>query len=171
MISPNVRKDGFQHPRIFGLWNPQSGKVLLVKSKILGFGICDSRNPESCWQLESRWKFHIWQVLRKAVPGMWFHSVESRIHDCLGFPYYVWKSHVRLLFVEKKNVTDIFIKTLICFFLFFSCSTSEDCDECGDYVRHVFSIVTGSLAVISLLIVLFFQESKSTQKINGEDSL
>ena len=73
--------------------------------------------------------------------------------------------------MDKKNVTDIFIKTLICFFRFFSCSTSEDCDECGDYVRHVFSIVTGSLAAISLLIVLFFQGSKSTQKINGEDSL
>ena len=53
MISPNVRKDGFQHPGIFGLWNPQSGKVLLVKSKILGFGICDStqgiRNPADSW--------------------------------------------------------------------------------------------------------------------------
>ena len=102
---------------------------------------------------------------------MWFQSMESRIQACLGFPYYVNKSHVRLLLVGKINVTDIFIKTLVCFFLFFSSSTSEDCDECGDYVRHVFSIVTGSLAAISLLIVLFFQGSKSTQKINGEDSL
>ena len=53
MISPNVRKDGFQHQGIFGPWNPESGKVLLVKSKILGFGICDStqriRNPADSW--------------------------------------------------------------------------------------------------------------------------
>ena len=166
MISPNVRKDGFQHPGIFGLWNPESGKVLLVKSKILGFGICDStqgiRNPADSWNPDESSIFDRYSEKQYLECGSTARNPESTT---------VRKSHVRLLFVDKKNVTDIFINTLICFFLFFSCSTSEDCDECGDYVRHVFSIVTGSLAVISLLIVLFFQESKSTQKINGEDSL
>ena len=68
MISPNVRKDGFQHPGIFGLWNPESGKVLLVKSKILGFGICDStqgiRNPADGWNPdESIPKNSTWNVV------------------------------------------------------------------------------------------------------------
>ena len=35
----------------------------------------------------------------------------------------------------------------------FLCSDAENCDECGDYVRHVFSFVPGSLAAISLLVV------------------
>ena len=35
----------------------------------------------------------------------------------------------------------------------FLCSDAENCDECGDYVRHVFSFVLGSLAAISLLVV------------------
>ena len=35
----------------------------------------------------------------------------------------------------------------------FLCSNAENCDECGDYVRHVFSFVPGSLAAISLLVV------------------
>lgn len=39
---------------------------------------------------------------------------------------------------------------------------------CGDYVRHVFSIVPGSLAAISLLIVLVFQTSQTSEKRNGE---
>ncbi|XP_078355288.1 major facilitator superfamily domain-containing protein 12-like, partial [Oculina patagonica] len=44
---------------------------------------------------------------------------------------------------------------------------SEDCEECGDYVRLVFSIVPGLLAVISLLIVLMFDTSHNTTKRNG----
>ena len=43
--------------------------------------------------------------------------------------------------------------------LFYSAHGSEDCDVCGDYVRQVFSFVPGSLAAISLVIVLVFQTS------------
>ncbi|KAJ7379091.1 Major facilitator super domain-containing protein 12 [Desmophyllum pertusum] len=43
-------------------------------------------------------------------------------------------------------------------------SVSGVCEECGDYVRHVFSLVPGSLAAISLLIVLMFQASPTTLK-------
>ncbi|PFX15850.1 60S ribosomal protein L10a [Stylophora pistillata] len=42
-------------------------------------------------------------------------------------------------------------------------SSSGDCPECGTYLRYVFSIVPGSFALISLLIALFFQSSKSTR--------
>ena len=52
--------------------------------------------------------------------------------------------------------------------LFFLCSNDENCDECGDYVRHVFSFVPGSLAAISLLVVLLFHASKTICKENGE---
>ena len=48
------------------------------------------------------------------------------------------------------------------------CSASEDCEECSHYVRHVFSIVPGSLALISLLIVLLFHSSKPTCKGKGK---
>ena len=50
----------------------------------------------------------------------------------------------------------------------FLCSNAENCDECGDYVRHVFSFVPGSLAAISLLVVLLFHASKPIYKENGE---
>ena len=50
----------------------------------------------------------------------------------------------------------------------FLCSIAENCDECGDYVRHVFSFVPGSLAAISLLVVLLFHASKTICKEGGE---
>ena len=56
--------------------------------------------------------------------------------------------------------------TLSIVFLIFS--ASEDCEECGNYVRHVFSIVPGSLALIILFIVLFFHSSKPTCEGNGK---
>ena len=42
----------------------------------------------------------------------------------------------------------------------FFCSNSEDCERCGEYVRHVFSFVLGALAAICLLIVLLFEASQ-----------
>ena len=51
----------------------------------------------------------------------------------------------------------------------FLCSNAENCDECGDYVRHVFSFVPGSLAAISLLVVLLFHASKTICKESGEN--
>ena len=48
------------------------------------------------------------------------------------------------------------------------CSNTENCEECGDYVRHVFSFVPGSLAAISLLVLLLFHSSKTICKENGE---
>lgn len=43
-------------------------------------------------------------------------------------------------------------------------SSSEDCQECSDYVRHVFSILPGSFALLSLLTVLFFQSSEAKRE-------
>ena len=53
-------------------------------------------------------------------------------------------------------------------FYIFSFSASDDCEECGNFVRHIFSIAPGSLAIISLLIVLLFQHSHTTWKKNGK---
>ncbi|XP_073239858.1 major facilitator superfamily domain-containing protein 12-like [Porites lutea] len=36
-------------------------------------------------------------------------------------------------------------------------SKSTNCEECGDYVRHIFSLVPGSIAVIGILALLLFQ--------------
>ena len=41
---------------------------------------------------------------------------------------------------------------------------TENCEECGDYIRHVFSMVLGSLAAISMLIVLIFQATPTTSE-------
>ena len=78
--SPHVRECGFRNPRNFCWWNPESGK-LLVESGILGFGI---RNPSKDLNPESKvplTKTGI-QYLESGIQG-----VESRIQDCLRFPY------------------------------------------------------------------------------------
>ena len=64
----------------------------------------------------------------------------------------------------------VYISLCIRFFSF-SFSASDDCEECGNYVRHIFSIVPGSLAIISLLIVLLFQHSHTTWRKNGKTVL
>ena len=64
----------------------------------------------------------------------------------------------------------VYISMCIRFFSF-SFSASDDCEECGNYVRHIFSIVPGSLAIISLLIVLLFQHSHTTWRKSGKTVL
>ena len=64
----------------------------------------------------------------------------------------------------------VYISLCIRFFSF-SFSASDDCEECGNYVRHIFSIVPGSLAIICLLIVLLFQHSHMTWRKNGKTVL
>ena len=75
--SPRVRECGFQNPRNFCWWNPESGQ-LLVESGIPGFGI---RNPFKSSIQVPLTKTEI-QYLESVI-----HGVESRIQDCLGFPY------------------------------------------------------------------------------------
>ena len=60
-------------PPCKGIWIPESGKVLPVESGILGFG---NRNASSTDK-----EFGI-QHLESEIQG-----IESRIQDCLGFPY------------------------------------------------------------------------------------
>ena len=57
-----------------------------------------------------------------------------------------------------------------CFNLFHHliCSNSTDCEECGNYVRHLFSFVPGSLAVIGVLALVLFQAPQTNCKRNGE---
>ena len=52
-----------------------------MKSKILGFEI---RNPTNDWNSESKF---CWQILESSTLNSEIHSAESRIQDCLGFPY------------------------------------------------------------------------------------
>ena len=59
-----------------------------------------------------------------------------------------------------------FIGSLI--FCFRCRGESEDCEECGDYVRLVFPLVSISLAAVSMLIVLLFQFSNTACKQSGE---
>ena len=69
---------------------------------------------------------------------------------------------------KRKNLTCLINWLFAKLSLIFLCSDDENCDECGDYVRHVFSFVSGSLAAISLLVVLLFHASKTICKESGE---
>ena len=61
------------------------------------------------------------------------------------------------------------ISAQVCLILcFLSRDASEDCEECGDYVRLVFSVVPVSLATINVLIVSLFQFSQGACSKNGE---
>ena len=53
-------------------------------------------------------------------------------------------------------------------FWHFHFSNSEDCKDCGDYVRYVFSFVPGILAAICVLTVLLLQVSQTVKNQNGE---
>ena len=55
--------------------------------------------------------------------------------------------------------------------LFTFCSKSTNCEECGDYVRHIFSFVPGSIAVIGILALLLFQAPQTQCRLNGESAI
>ena len=159
---------------------PKSRKFLSVESGIWNSGVWNlwfnSRSPESCLQLESRIKVSSTSNPKGSTwmefgSTLWNPESRTALDHLKRGKWSQWNSSCEVVSWWIKKCYRYLYKNSYLFFFFFSCSASEDCDECGDYVRHVFSIVTGSLAVISLLIVLFFQESKSTQKLNGEDSL
>ena len=79
--SPHVRKSGFQNPGKFLARNTEPGKILLVVSGILGFGIRYKaqgiRNPTRDWNLKS--KFH-WQRLESSSwnPESKAYNAESK---------------------------------------------------------------------------------------------
>ena len=81
-VSPTVRDFQFENLGNFYLWNPESGKVLLVQSGFLGFGIRNTaqriRNSTNDWNPEST--FH-WQRLEFRI-----HGVEFSTYGCFGFP-------------------------------------------------------------------------------------
>ena len=75
VIAP--RKGNLDSGKI-GLVEAESGKILPVKSGIIGFGIRNTaqgiRNPTNKWNPESQFNCHRLEF------GI--HSVESRIQDC-----------------------------------------------------------------------------------------
>ena len=56
MDSPYLRKYGFRNPKNFWSWNPQAGKIWIMESGILGFGIRNTargiQNPANDWNAE-----------------------------------------------------------------------------------------------------------------------
>ena len=82
------RKYGFDHCKGFSgkgnfyLWNPESGKILLVESGFLGFGIRNTaqriRNSTNDWNPEST---SHWQRLEFRI-----HGVEFSTYGCFGIP-------------------------------------------------------------------------------------
>ena len=72
---------GYQHCPLYG-------KFMLVESGIREIFSCEirncsSRNPESRQRLEPGIQVRLTRNLDSCT---WIHSVESRIHDCLGLP-------------------------------------------------------------------------------------
>ena len=73
------------HPYMTGI----CGKILLVESRISwalesGTLLREIRNPSKDWNPES--KFH-WQEVESSSLECGIQGLESRIQDCLGFPY------------------------------------------------------------------------------------
>ena len=89
------------HPGNFCLWDPESAKIFFVESGIQGIGIRNTakgiRNSTKDWNLES--KFNC-QRLESSTWNPEFAALESRIQDCLGFPF-----TKRPIFYEQKVVT------------------------------------------------------------------
>ena len=84
---------------IFCLWFLESAKISLVESRILGFGIWNTaqgiRNPTNDQVPLAKTGI---QYLESGI-----HGVESRIQDCLGFPYMeqlVTWSRCQVLFLQ-----------------------------------------------------------------------
>ena len=56
-------------------------------------------------------------------------------------------------------------------FIYFFGSKSTNCEEYGDYVRHIFSLVPGSTAVIGILALLLFQAPQTQCMRNSESAI
>ena len=98
MTSPHsVRDPDSEMREIFALWNPESGKILLEKSGILGSGIWSKvqgiRNPSNEWNPESR--FH-WQRLGSSTWNPQFTTWKPESKTSLDFlSWDEWISTVR----------------------------------------------------------------------------
>ena len=100
--SSHVRE--FQNPGNVGYWNPESGKILLVKSGILGFGIWNTAlgigNAINDWNSKSK--------VPLTKTGVQYQEsgiqcVKSRIQNCLGFPYVGRLKKVVIFFLVFKS--------------------------------------------------------------------
>ena len=124
----DVRESGFPNPGSFCLWNPKSGKTLLVKYEILGFGIRNTahRTPESHKRLESRIQA---PLTKNRIHYLEYriHGMESRIQFCLGFPYMERKKNkttttnaIKPLSLLTKSCTTNSLKYMLCkLFIYF----------------------------------------------------
>ena len=78
-LSPHVRESGFQNPRVFRFWNPES---------------CYDCNPESNRKKMDSFPFGNprFTELESGIqyPESGIHNVESRIQDCHGSSYMGW---------------------------------------------------------------------------------
>ena len=103
---------------------------------------------------------HVFQVVR-SLP---FHTPEAwKKYSIRTKPFrIVPPPPVQLIPYQIADIS----KQLV--FLHFHFSNSEDCKDCGDYVRHVFSFVPGILAAICVLTVLLLQVSQTVKNQNGE---
>ena len=96
------------------------------------------------------------------------YSVEQRSRKTVRFSEQIMSADKYSSIFWRQMEAIVYISLCSRIFYIFSFSASDDCEECGNFVRHIFSIAPGSLAIISLLIVLLFQHSHTTWKKNGK---
>ena len=79
---------------MFFLWNPESRKISLLESEMLGFGIRNTgqgvRSPSNDWNPESKTGI---KYLKSGI-----HGVEARIQDCLA-----WINRVEIRLLDSLN--------------------------------------------------------------------
>ena len=121
MDSPHLKKYGFQNPKNFWSWNPQSGKIWIMESGILGFGIRNTargiQNPANDWNAEYRIQVPLTKIWNPGTdignPGRGIRNPDSL----------TWEQsiEVNLKYVEFQNyaILKMKVRWLVSSFCFF----------------------------------------------------
>ena len=103
MDSPHLRKYGFRNPKNFWSWNPQSEKIWIKESGILGFGIRNTargiQNPANDWNAEYRIQVPLTKIWN---PGTDIGNPGRGIRNLDSLTWGQW-IEVNLKYVEFQN--------------------------------------------------------------------
>ena len=121
MDSPHFRKYGFRNPKNFWSWNPQSRKIWIMESGILGFGIRNTargiQNPANDWNAEYRIQVPLTKIWN---PGTGIGNPGRGIRNPDSLTWGQW-IEVNLKYVEFQNyaILKMKVRWLVSSFFFF----------------------------------------------------
>ena len=121
MDSPHLRKYGFRNPKNFWSWNPQSGKIWIMESGILGFGIRNTargiQNHANDWNAEYRIQVPLTKIWN---PGTGIGNPGRGIRNPDSLTWGQW-IEVNLKYVDFQNyaILKMKVRWLVSSFFFF----------------------------------------------------